>query len=84
MDLTVAYDTVWHQGLILKLIRAIPDRHLVRLLAIIIANRSFIRKTSYDQASRPRRLRNGVLQDSVLAPMLFYMYISNLPGTLQQ
>ena len=69
VDLTAAYDTVWHQGLILKLLRTIPDRHLVRFIATcILANRSFILKTNDGQASRPRRLRNGVPQSSVLAP----------------
>ena len=28
-DLTVAYDTVWHRGLIFKLLRLLPDRHMV-------------------------------------------------------
>ena len=32
VDLTAAYDTVWHQGLALKLLRTIPDRHLVRFI----------------------------------------------------
>ena len=29
LDLTAAYDTVWHRGLHLKLLRIIPDRHMV-------------------------------------------------------
>jgi len=64
VDLTAAaaYDTVWHQGLALKLLQTIPDRHLVRFIVEIISNRSFILKTSDGQCSRLRRLKNGVPQ----------------------
>ena len=60
VDLTAAYDTVWHQGLTLKLLHTIPDRHLVRFICTIISNRSFTLKTSDGQVSRLRRLKNGV------------------------
>ena len=68
VDLTAAYDTVWHQGLILKLLRSIPDRQLVRFIFNIIANRTFILKTSDGQSSRPRRLRNGVPRAQYWSP----------------
>ncbi len=68
VDLTAAYDMVWHQGLTLKLLRMIPYRHIVRFICNILANRSFVLKTSSDQTSRPRRLRNtSTLRTSALA-----------------
>ena len=81
VDLTAAYDTVWHQGLTLKLLHVIPDRHLVRFISTIISNRSFTLKTSDGQVTRLRRLKNGVPQGSVLAPTLFNIYLSDLPST---
>ena len=42
LDLTAAYDTVWHRGLHLKLLRIIPDRHMVGFIMEMLSNRSFV------------------------------------------
>ena len=62
-------------------LEAIPDRHLVRFISIIISNRSFTLKTSDGQVGRLRRLENGVPPGSVLAPTLFNIYLSDLLST---
>ena len=61
-DLSAAYDTVWQQGLALKLLCVI-DRHLVRLIIIILSNRSFKLKTSSGQTSRLRLLKTEYHKD---------------------
>ena len=59
VDLTAAYDTVWLRGLYLKLLRMVPDVHMVSFVMELLTNRSFKLKTSDGQVSRLRRFRNG-------------------------
>ena len=49
IDLTAAYDTVWHKGLYLKLLKLIPDLKLVRFIMLLIQDRSFFVTTSDGQ-----------------------------------
>ena len=84
VDLTAAYDSVWHRSLTCKLLQLLPDRHMVRMIIEMVGNRSFTPKTGNSKRSRLRRLKNGVSQGSALAPLLFNTYISDLPTTVSR
>ena len=78
VNLTAAYDTVWHCGLTCKLL---PDRHVAHMIMEMVDNRS---SSGNGKRGRLRCLKSGVPQGSVLAPFLFNTYISELPTTVSR
>ena len=84
VDLTAAYDTVWHCGFTSKLLRLLPDKHMVWMIMKLVRNRSFTLITGDSKQSRLRRLRNGLRQGSVLAPSFFNIYTYDLSSMTSQ
>ena len=68
VDLTVTYDTFWHRGLTCKLLRLLPDKHMIRMIMELVQNKSFTLTIGDSKQSRLRRLQNGLAQGSVLVP----------------
>jgi hypothetical protein len=80
VDLAAAYDTVWREGRMIKFLESVPCLKLFNLLNNILSNHYF-QVFLGDQSSRWRRLNNGFTQGSVLAPIIFNLYMSELPST---
>ena len=74
VNLTAAYNTFWYRGLTCKLLRLLPEKHIVRMIMELVRNRSFTLTTGDSKPSRFRRLKNVPPQGSVLAPLLFNIY----------
>ena len=72
LDLTAAYDTVWHTGLLYKLSKDMPH-WFVRLIELFLRDRRF-RVHIGDDTSAWRTQVNGLPQGSVLSPTLFNLY----------
>jgi len=79
LDLSAAYDSVWHTGLFLKLSKVLPH-WLVESITLFLSNRWF-RAHMGDKCSFWRHQKNGLPQGSVLSPCLYCVYINDLPST---
>ena len=84
VGLTAAYGTVWHHGLTCKLLRFLPDKHMVRMIMELVLNRSFTLTINDSKQSRLYHLKNGIPQESVLAPLLFNIYTYDLPSMISK
>ena len=81
VDLTASYDTPWLHGLTCRLLRLLPDKHMVRMIAEIILSKNFILVINNSKQSRLRRLKKGVLKGPLLAYLLFNTYFYDLPAS---
>lgn len=78
LDVAKAFDRVWHQGLILKLIRFDINTDLVHLLYSYLRDRKFRVKVG-NTLSTERHIKASVPQGSILGPILYLIYVADFP-----
>lgn len=80
LDVAKAFDRVWHQGLIYKLMNANIPHPLVKLIDSFLKDRTFQIKIN-DHLSTSRNIEAGVPQGSCLSPLLYLIYTNDFPYT---
>ena len=81
LDISKPFDKVWHDGIVFKLKSDGVEGELLSLLKNYLENREQ-RVVLNGQTSEWRKIMSGVLQGSVLGPLLFLIYINDLPDEI--
>lgn len=83
VDFEKAFDTVWLEGLIHKLITYGMSGHLLYTIYNMITEKKFLVKSGNLTSSRTFQIKNGLQQGAVLSPLLFNIYTSDLVSSLR-
>jgi hypothetical protein len=79
LDVAKTFDTVWVDGLLYKLTLMNFPSYIVHTISSYLRGRSF--ETSFQTATSSRRvMRAGVALGGLISPVLFSLYVNDMPS----
>jgi hypothetical protein len=79
LDIAQAFDRLWHRGLLHKLRLTLPDHFYLILKSYLTKGGFPVRHEA--SSSELKLIKAGVPQGSVLGPVLYLLYINDVPTT---
>lgn len=79
LDIEKAFDSIWHDGLIYKLIKMKLPRYLIRIIQAFITKRKFavhVNASVSDIIDMPA----GLAQGTCISPLLYSLYVADMPN----
>ena len=78
LDVEKAFDSAWHEAILFKLDATGVDKSITRIVNSFFTDR-YIQISIHNTLSNPVKLEAGTPQGSVLSPLLYLIYVNDIP-----